>query len=380
MNATFEHIELKIFDPDFGSNLTDLIINLDYLRRQLLRGTTHPGIFFQLKHIFHMLESIGSSRIEGNHTTIAEYIETKIEEPETANENIREILNSEEAMQFIDDNVLDTKINRAFLSELHKIVVKNLTQEGSKTPGSYRKSNLIIAGSKHIPPDYSQVETYMTELIDFINDQHSVKYDLLKTAIAHHRFAWIHPYDNGNGRTVRLLTYAMLIKQGFNVNLGRILNPTAVFCSDRNEYYSVLALADIGTEKGVLAWCEYVLSGLKNEIEKIDNLLDYKYLHDKILSPSLSLARKRENITEREEKVLRVAIKNQVFMSSDIESIFRGKAHTERSRILRRLKERKMITTEQNSSRKYIIRFDNNYLLRSIIEILGKNGFLPLQD
>jgi len=39
-----------------------------------------------------------------------------------------------------------------------------------------------------------------------------------------------------------------------------------------------------------------------------------------------------------------------------------------------------MIIPEQSNSRKYIIRFDNNYLLRSIIETLGKNGFLPLYD
>jgi hypothetical protein len=36
-----------------------------------------------------------------------------------------------------------------------------------------------------------------------------------------------------NGRTVRLFTYAMLVKTGFNVNVGRIINPTAVFCSYR---------------------------------------------------------------------------------------------------------------------------------------------------
>lgn len=380
MKATFKHINLKIFDPDFGSNLTDLIINLDYLRKKILGGTTNRQIFFQLKHIFHMLESIGSARIEGNNTTIAEYIETKIEEQETANENIREILNSEEAMQFIDDNVLDTDINRTFLSEIHKIVVQNLTHEGSKIPGSYRKSNLKIAGSKHIPPDYAQVKIYMDELLDFINHAHAEQYDLLKTAVAHHRFAWIHPYDNGNGRTVRLLTYAMLIKQGFNVNLDRIINPTAIFCNDRKKYYDALALADSGTEKGVLNWCEYVLSGLRDEIEKIDKLLNYKYLRDKILLPSLSLARKRENITNLEEKILRVAINKQVFMSSDIKNLFPGKAHTERSRALRKLKERKMIIPERKSARKYIIRFDNNYLLRSIIEALGKNNFLPLND
>ena len=75
--AKFIHYDLKLVEPPFGSKLTDLVIELDYLRRKELGGSTHPKIFFQLKHIFHMLESIGSARIEGNNTTIAEYMETK---------------------------------------------------------------------------------------------------------------------------------------------------------------------------------------------------------------------------------------------------------------------------------------------------------------
>ncbi len=71
----FLHYDLKLLEPTFGSSLTDLIIDLDYLRRQHLSMSTHPKVFFQLKHIFHTLESISSARIEGNNTTIAEYIE-----------------------------------------------------------------------------------------------------------------------------------------------------------------------------------------------------------------------------------------------------------------------------------------------------------------
>ncbi len=377
MSATFKHFDLKLVDPGFESPLTDLIIELDHLRRKSLGGTTHPHIFFQLKNIFHMLESIGSARIEGNHTTIAEYIEKRIDSGETEDENILEILNSEKAMAFIDENISDYPINRAFVSEVHKIIVKNLNKEGSKNAGQYRKENLKIVGSNHLPPDYTQVSVYMDELFKFINNKDAKKYDLLKTAISHHRFAWIHPFDNGNGRTVRLLTYAMLIKQGFNVSFGRILNPTAVFCNDRNKYYKALSNADTGSESGILHWCEYVLAGLKVEIEKIDLLLNYNYLSANILLPAVSLAKKKENITEREEKVLQIAIKKQVFMSSDIERLFPGKVHSERSRILRRLREKKMIITEKDNSRKYLIRFDNNYLLRSIIEVLGKNNFLP---
>ena len=39
----------RVFQPDFGSTITDLIIDLDYLRRKELGGSTHPKIFFQLK-------------------------------------------------------------------------------------------------------------------------------------------------------------------------------------------------------------------------------------------------------------------------------------------------------------------------------------------
>jgi Fic family protein len=259
-----------------------------------------------------------------------------------------------------------------------------LIKEGSTTPGVYRKTNAKITHSKHKPPDHSQVDRYMEELFRFIGRKDAEKYDLIKTAVAHHRFTWIHPFDNGNGRTVRLLTYAMLTKQGFQVSagnqVGRILNPTAIFCNDRNRYYDALSWADAGTGEGILRWCEYVLHGLKQEIEKIDKLTDYGYLSEMILVPAISLARKRENITDLEERVLKIAVSHQVFKSSDIEHLMPGKVYTERSRVLRSLKDKNMIMPETNGARKYVLRFDNNYLLRSIIEVLGNNGFLPVSE
>jgi|GEM_PF-3038859 len=44
--------KLNLFYPDFESPLTDLIFDLDYLRKKTLTGTTIPQIFFQLKSIF----------------------------------------------------------------------------------------------------------------------------------------------------------------------------------------------------------------------------------------------------------------------------------------------------------------------------------------
>lgn len=146
--AKFLHYSLKLPDPSFDSELIDLIIELDYLRRKPLSGSTHPKLFFQLKHIFHTLESIGSARIEGNNTTIAEYIETKLTEIKKVPPGIKEIQNIEKSMAFIEDNVKEHPFDRAFVSEVHKMIVDGLIPppdgEGDHTPGEYRKSNLKI--------------------------------------------------------------------------------------------------------------------------------------------------------------------------------------------------------------------------------------------
>lgn len=382
--AKFIHYDLKLVEPSFGSTLTDLIIELDYLRKKQLGGSTHPKVFFQLKHIFHTLESIGSARIEGNNTTIAEYIETKLTETKKVPPSIKEIQNIEKAMAFIEQNVNDYPINRAFLSEMHKMIVDGLLPppegEGDSTPGEYRKRNLKINKSSHKPPEWLKVDDYMNELIDFVNREDSPKYDLLKVAIAHHRFVWIHPYGNGNGRTVRLFTYAMLVKTGFNVNVGRIINPTAVFCSNRNDYYNFLSEADKGTDEGIMAWVEYVLKGLKEEIEKTDKLSDYNFLRKEILLPTISHSLERKYITDVESKILKKVIDLQVIQAADVKEFFVGKADAEVSRQIKRLIDKKMISPEKDGTRKYVLRFDNSYLLRSIIKSLGDKGFLPVRD
>lgn len=373
--------KIKLLNPAFNSKLINLILELEHLRNRRLTWTTHPAIFFQLKSIFHTLESIGSARIEWNRTTLAEFIETKIFPETIVDENIKEIQNMEEALKYIDDNIDKIDINNKFIRELHYFVTKWLSskKEWSKYPWEYRKENVAITKSIHKPCDFTQVLDYMEELVSFINNKDDNKYDLIKTALVHHRFARIHPFDNWNGRTVRLFTYAMLAKLWFTVNIWRIINPTAVFCNDRNQYYDNLSLADLWTDEWLTKWCEYVLEWLKIEIEKIDKLLDYDYLSSNVLIPTIELALDRKYITDKEFDILKIAIKNkkQVLESKDLEKIFVWKLPQERSRVIKKLKDSKMLQSDKEWSRKYIINFSNNYLLRSFIEILWKQGFLP---
>lgn len=377
---------LKLYDPRWGSKLANTIIELEKLRVKKLGGPVPPYVFFQLKDIFQMLESLGSARIEGNNTTLAEFVEKIIEDPlkKANDEGLKEIYNIERAIEFIEKNISsDTNFDRALISEIHKILVNDLTVppagEGSRYPGHLRPINVTIKRSKHIPPESIRVAEYFEELMNFINQPLDSQYHLLVIALSHHRMAWIHPFDNGNGRVIRMFTYALLIKQGFQVKSGRILNPTAIFCMDRDRYYEMLELADSGQEEGVLSWCLYVLDGLRVEIEKIDKLLDLSYITNTILLPALSFALENENITKREFEILSALVKDKDMniKSSDLEKIIGQESAVQRSRILRRLKEKNMLMPLKDKGRIYTIGFANNYLLRGVMHVLEKNNFIP---
>ena len=381
--AAFQHFDLALLNPAFDSPLVDVLTELEHLRRLQLAGTTPAPVFFQLKHVFHMLESLGSARIEGNHTTLADYVESSLEGSATAGDPLAEIANIEEAMVHVESVMQPgSEMSEHFIRELHALAVRNLVREGDATPGAYRVGQVQIAQSEHLPPDGVQVGGYMQELVAFINRVDAPKYDLIKVALAHHRFGWIHPFGNGNGRVVRLLTYALMIKYGFNVKAGgRVLNPTAVFCSDRDRYYAMLACADGGTSAQLEQWCLYVLEGVLTELKKVDQLTQYDYLKSKILVPALTYARRRELVTAQEEAVLLASVKSGVAKAADLSAAMPGMTAAQRTYQIKKLVERKMLHPIAPNARQYTLGFDSSYLMRGVIEALTAEGFIsaPLQ-
>ncbi|MFZ2219898.1 MAG: Fic family protein [Rhodoferax sp.] len=376
--AAFKHFDLALLNPAFDSPLVDVLTELEHLRRLKLTGTTPAPVFFQLKHIFHMLESLGSARIEGNHTTLADYVESSLEGTATAGDQLAEIANIEEAMAYIELAMQPgAEISEHFIRELHVLAVRNLVREGDATPGAYRVGQVQIAQSEHLPPDGLLVGGYMQELVAFINRADAPKYDLIKVALTHHRFGWIHPFGNGNGRVVRLLTYALMIKYGFNVKAGgRVLNPTAVFCSDRDQYYAMLASADFGTPTGLEQWCLYVLQGVLVELNKVDQLTQYDYLKSKILVPALAYARRRALITTQEEAVLLASVISGVAKASDLSAAMPGLSAAQRTYQIKKLVERKMLHPIAPNARQYTLGFDNSYLMRGVIHALSNESFI----
>jgi len=378
MPAFFHH-DLELLNPSFDSNLVDVLSELEHLRRLRLEGDTPPAVFYQLKTIFHVLESLGSARIEGNHTTLADYIESKVEGTAEDTDQLREVANIEKALDYIEQTIRPgTPITELTIRELHAMTVQDLEREGDKTPGAYRQGAVQIAQATHLPPDALMVPSYMQELVEFVNREDLPKYDLMKVALTHHRFGWIHPFGNGNGRVVRLLTYAQLMKYGFNVDTGgRVLNPTAVFFNDRERYYAMLATADQGTKAGLETWCTYALEGIRDDLEKVNRLTDYRYLTRYILAPAITFARDRQWITAAEETVLTTAIKSGVVKSSDIAQALPKLTAGQRTYQIKKLVDQGMLLPISTNARQYTIGFSNSYLIRGTIKALREQGFIP---
>lgn len=388
----FKHLDLELFSPNFDTELLDLIIELEKLRSKRIYGKWghHPAIFFQIKDVFHLLESVESNRFESNPTTILEYIDLKLSNQSTTsvNEDHIAIQNVEKAIHYIEQNIQEWwHINQSHIRQIHEIVVNWLTPrpkwEWSENPWGYKKKPNFVGN--HIPPPPHLVSSYMEELERFLNQAVSKKYELILTTMAHHRFSRIHPFDNGNWRVVRLLTYAMLVKQWFinsSVKISQVINPTWIFWNKKT-YWSLLAKCDSWEKESIEEWCCYSLKWLLREINKIDKLLDYEYLRDKILSPSIKAAYERKDLNDLEYKILEIAIHKAEIKLQDIAHLFpTGKTQESQTYYIRKLKKRNLLTPSHPgwSSRKYVIWFSSNELLRFIVLALRNEGFVNFED
>lgn len=367
--------------PKFDSGLTNIILELEHLKNRPLKNTTSESVFLQLKSLLHAVEAVASARIEGNHTTIASYIEKRDDDSHKNDEQIIEISNLIDGLDFIDKYVMEEPISADFIKELHRIVVGGLTHEGDKRAGAWRDEPRYIANAKHQPPEPYDVPDLMRELINYINSNEGEQYDLLKIAIANHRFVWIHPFGNGNGRTDRLMTYALLCKKGYIApNKMRLFNPTAIFAGNRNKYYDTLALADDYKDEHILEWCEYFLSGVRDEIKKSESLADAEFINKKILLPSVDRMEKAGIVSKLEGNILGRAVRLGAIKASDIKDLWgREVTSVAIAQQIKKLRDRNLIKATHEGGREYEISFENSELTRVTLEQMDLTGLLPIR-
>ena len=377
-----DKLNLELPKISFDSNLVELIMQLEVLRNQIAPLEINPKLFIQVKEIFHMIESLQSARIEGNRTTISDYVTSKFEENREV-ENIKEIENIENAINYVNtcfDEDENFKISDKFIKELHYIITDGLKNEGSKESGSYRTCNVKINKAIHTPPNPIAVPGFMQELIEWINKDDKMQMQLLKVAIAHHCFTWIHPFDNGNGRMSRILTYSMLRQYGFD--MAYLLNSTAVFCIDRNKYFKMLQIADKNTNDSKVIWCEYVLNGLHKEMSKVSRLMNKQFFIDKIVMPAINKALELHFINSDYKKVLELSLKKSdgLIKSKDIQEILPDKTPRQIIHLTNKMLAANLLQRTEPKSRTYMINLICKDLTRGIIETLHKEQFISVEE
>ena len=90
----------------------------------------------------------------------------------------------------------------------------------------------------YIPPEYSDIPELLDELAEYVNttDDHP----LIVAAVVHYQLVTIHPFEDGNGRTARLMSGYILDINGYGFNgIGSL---EEYFAYDINEYYESLQM------------------------------------------------------------------------------------------------------------------------------------------
>lgn len=378
--ASFEHKDLRLPSPGFDSPLIDAVVDLEHLRRLRLAHKAGDPVFAQVKTFFQAAEVLFSARIEGNHSTMAEFLEKR--EDADPDEPTREILNLEAALRFVCESVDAGKpLTQAFVRELHKIVVHGLMREGDRTPGEYRNVEVRITNSPHVPPFPIDVPRYMAELLDFVNAPNPPKADLLKVAVAHHRFMWIHPFANGNGRGGRLFTYALLMKNGVIADgAERLIHPSAVFCSRRKDYYANLMEADTGSDAGLEAWCFFVLDGIRREALRMAILADADAVFRKILKPAFDDALRRGDIDPVRHTLLLRGAQLGEFKVSDLGACLPGTTPRQRSHLLKLMRETRLLALTDAGAKTHYVNLFAPPLRRALLRALIAEGLLGASE
>lgn len=361
---------------DFGSDLVATLFEIERLRADIGTGTTPPDTFFELHRLFDMVMSVVSARIEGNHTTVYDALDQIDGGSATTDQQLREIANIAETVQFIDALDPSAPLSHALIREMHRRTVDGLTREGDPTPGAYRQVDVAIADSAHIPPSWVSVHAEMTSLLGFANQDRPMHEQMLQIAIAHHRFVWVHPFRNGNGRVSRLFTYAMLRRTIFATRGFSALNPTAVFGNDREAYISALERADDLTDAGTIAWAEFFIRGIRDDVARLVELQDHSFVVDRLIAPALDSLMRDGIITRDEQRALRATADMGVVKAGDLEDALPGTA-SQRSRAIRAMLDRGLLRHADEGPRFYRLSLARGPLAPRLVRSLDALGYLP---
>lgn len=169
-----------------------------------------------------------------------------------------------------------------YIIEIQSVLEKN-DAGFRKLPGTVLKNDTTGEVTYEPPQDYDTIQSLMSNLEQFINNDELSDLDpLVKMAIIHHQFESIHPFYDGNGRTGRIINILFLVMQGL-LDIP-ILYLSRYIIKNKDSYYRLLQ--EVRKEENWEEWTLYIIEGVKETaretivlIKKIKELmLNYKHI------------------------------------------------------------------------------------------------------
>ena len=132
----------------------------------------------------------------------------------------------------------------SLVSTLNRLAIEGL----SELPGSYRPGPMKIAHSSHVPPPAQDVQSLVEEMCDYVNDNWTEDGWHLASYLMW-RVNWIHPFEDGNGRTSRAISYLVLcIKLGLRLPGNKTI--PEFIAENKGPYYTAIEKADSAANEG----------------------------------------------------------------------------------------------------------------------------------
>ncbi len=218
---------LKTFPSDIFTD--DELNTLETATAEYKKRTADLSATIKKKELERLVIELSwkSSKIEGNTYTLLDteklILENK-EAPGHSKKEARMILNHKEAFNFIHKDPAKFKtVTRKNLEELHAILVKDLS-----VASGFRSKPVGVTGSIYRPLDNIYQITEAVDELSAAVSRSPTPYG--KALIALIGLSYIQPFEDGNKRTSRLLTNALL--------LSHSLAPLSYRSVDEDDYRS----------------------------------------------------------------------------------------------------------------------------------------------
>ncbi len=198
-----------------------------------------PTLIQKLKEKFEIEMTYNSNAIEGNTLTLKEtywVIQQGITVKGKSLKYHLEAKNHQQALDYLYELIehgISHTISEHLIRSLHALVIQDIDKN---IAGKYRDVDVFITGTDHRPPSALEVPIKMHELTEWARKNYGKMNIVEFSAIFHHKFVHIHPFQDGNGRTGRLLMNIFLMQYGFPMTIIQV--------NDRQKYYRALQEAD----------------------------------------------------------------------------------------------------------------------------------------